>query len=78
LVLHTALAGEGVQNWIPDVLIDGKVRVFHAQRAKQILVVQLFNGSPCGALYGLTQDDIVSVGVLLVGARRKVHFAVPD
>lgn len=67
-----------MQYRISDVLIGRKVGFLHARGDKEVLIVKLFNGFSGGALNGLTQNDIVSVRVLLTPARRKVHFTVAD
>ena len=66
MVLHTALTGECVQNWIPDVLINRKVGVLHAQRDKEILVVQLFNSRGKATLHGLaTRTKLAAPSIFL-------------
>jgi hypothetical protein len=76
ILIKFAIHREGVQDRALDFLIGRELCVFHAERSKDIRVVQLLHRLAGGSLNHLTQNNVVRVGVLLARARREVHLAV--
>jgi hypothetical protein len=72
ILVKLAIHRECVHHRALDSLIDRKLGVLHAHRAKDILIVRLFHRLPGGPLNDLARDDVVGVGVLLA------HLAVAD
>src|SRR5271163_4814652 len=60
-----AVAGEGMQHGSGYGLVDGELRLLHAHRAKNVFVVEFAHGFVRGALDDLSEDNVVSVRILL-------------
>src|SRR5271154_848076 len=65
ILVDLAVAGEGVQDGSGYGLIDGELRLLHAHRAKNVFVIEFAHGFARGALDDLSEDNVVSVRILL-------------